>query len=153
MSFYCRFCRATIPKGLHHTCQKCGHPFEECARCGTLGKRDNSPCESCGANPLPVRVLIGAAIVGVLTLPLLILLLPIVLVARLVALPFIGLENLRKRGGRLGQTIDVLVYVVETIFNSVIALIFFVLVLLIVIAFYGFIVFLFLNPGGKPPWA
>lgn len=178
-AYRCRYCGTGIPSGLHHTCGHCNHPFEECAKCGTLGRRDRAPCAKCGS-PIPVALaekagraigriaFAGAAAVGlVLIWPLLpdrsraieAILAPAAIGIGTFAalmLPFVIYQSLKDRGRRfdaferaVGRVADA----AAMVFGGIVLLIF-CLAVTAVVLFLGYVVIAFVihNPGGRPPW-
>jgi hypothetical protein len=159
--YSCRYCSAAGPEGMHFTCKKCGHPFEECGRCGTMGKRDYSPCATCGKRPgSPLLFWIGLPFALIVLVPLLalalLLALPIALVLLvlfLIALPFIGLEWLRKRNEAVDRALFAIQYGAAMLGIGVGYLIGFAIAIAILLALVYLVALMFKYPGGRPPWA
>jgi hypothetical protein len=126
-----------------------------------MGKRDYSPCAGCGKRPgswllfwiqLPLAVIVLVPLLAVA----LVLAVPIglvLLVLFLIALPFIGLEWLRKRNETVDRALFAIQYGAAMLGIGVGYLIGFALAIAFLLAFLYVISLLFANPGGRPPWA
>lgn len=178
-AYRCRYCGAGIPHGLHHTCGHCNHPFEECAKCGTLGRRDHAPCAKCGS-PIPVPLAdqvsntLGWVAIGLAAAFGLVLIWPhlpdrsrateailapaAIGIGTFAALmvPFVIYQGLKDRGCRFDafeRAVGRCAEAAAMVFGGLVMLIF-CLAATAVVLFLAYVVIAFVihNPGGRPPW-
>ncbi len=135
----CRYCGKTVKGVFIWNCKLCGNFINECRSCNHRSSYDTEKCPECGVRP---PLTLGRGLTFVLLAPVYLLFSPFILIAWIIAY-VARFEWVRKTTEPifhcLGATLAVLL-----IGAFVIA---------ILVAFLAFIIFIFQNPGGRPPWA